>query len=158
MYLRLNPEEVSIKDIFDSFFESECSIERVRSAEETGFDADTWVRFVETGGPGMCLPEKCGGGGADLSTAAIVADLLGAYVAPIPFIEHVVATRLLASLDASNADLTQLAAGERARSHALPSSIQLAKRAEHRGPASRQCGHEVYAMRGFCAACRAVTF
>lgn len=112
MYLRLNPEEVSIKDIFDSFFESECSIERVRSAEETGFDADAWVRFGETGGPGMCLPEKCGGGGADLSTAAIVADLLGAYVAPIPFIEHVVATRLLASLDASNADLTQLAAGE----------------------------------------------
>ena len=56
-------------------------------------------------------PEKCGGGGADLSTAAIVADLLGAYVAPIPFIEHVVA-RVLASLDASNPDLTQLAAGE----------------------------------------------
>ena len=27
---------MSIKDIFDSFFEAECSIERVRSAEETG--------------------------------------------------------------------------------------------------------------------------
>ena len=105
MYLRLSPDEESIKDIFDSFFDAECSIERVRNAEESGFDATAWERFIETGGPGMCLPESCGGGGADLTTAAIVANLLGTYVAPIPFIEHIVAARLLASLDQSNANL-----------------------------------------------------
>jgi len=119
MYLRLTPDEESIKDIFDTFFEAECSIERVRSSEESGFDADAWHRFMETGGPGMCLPEGCGGGGADLTTAAIVADLLGAYVAPIPFIEHVVASRLIASLNQTNADLPQLAAGELIASLAL---------------------------------------
>ncbi|MBT96363.1 MAG: acyl-CoA dehydrogenase [Acidimicrobiaceae bacterium] len=119
MYLRLSPDEESIKDIFDSFFDTECSIERVRSSEDSGFDADAWQRFVETGGPGMCLPEICGGGGADLTTAAIVADLLGRYVAPIPFIEHVVATRLIASLDQNNADLPQLATGELIASMAL---------------------------------------
>ena len=56
MYLRLSPDEESIKDIFVSFFDAECSIERVRNAEESGFDATAWERFIETGGPGMCLP------------------------------------------------------------------------------------------------------
>ena len=121
MYLRLSPDEESIKDIFDSFFDAECSIERVRNAEESGFDATAWERFIETGGPGMCLPESCGGGGADLITAAIVANLLGTYVAPIPFIEHVVAARLLASLDESNANLPLLATGEMIGSLALQS-------------------------------------
>ena len=65
------------------------------------------------------LPESCGGGGADLTTAAIVANLLGTYVAPIPFIEHVVAARLLASLDESNANLPLLATGEMIGSLAL---------------------------------------
>ena len=60
MYLRLNPEEVSIKDIFDSFL-SLSALLNVRSAEETGFDADAWVRFGETGGPGMCLQRNVAG-------------------------------------------------------------------------------------------------
>ena len=46
MYLRLSPDEESIKDIFDSFFDAECSIERVRNAEESGFDATAWERFI----------------------------------------------------------------------------------------------------------------
>ena len=119
MYLRLSPDEESIKDIFNAFFDAECSIERVRSSEESGFDATAWDRFMETGGPGMCLPESCGGGGADLTTAAIVADLLGECVAPIPFIEHIVAARLLASLDQNNANLARLATGEMIASIAL---------------------------------------
>ena len=48
MFLRLSPEEESIKDIFVSFFDAECSIERVRNAEESGFDATAWERFIET--------------------------------------------------------------------------------------------------------------
>ena len=51
MYLRLSPDEESIKDIFVSFFDAECSIERIRNAEESGFDATAWERFIETGGP-----------------------------------------------------------------------------------------------------------
>ncbi|MDP6299573.1 MAG: acyl-CoA dehydrogenase family protein, partial [Acidimicrobiales bacterium] len=62
MYLRLNSDESAIKDIFHSFFESECSIERVRTSQHTGFDTEAWERLVETGAPGMCLPEHIGGG------------------------------------------------------------------------------------------------
>ena len=40
---------------FAVFFETECSIERVRGASQLGFDADAWSRLAETGAPGMCL-------------------------------------------------------------------------------------------------------
>ena len=60
MYLRLSPDEESIKDIFDSFFDAECSIERVRNAEESGFDATAWERFIETGGPGCAFRRVAG--------------------------------------------------------------------------------------------------
>ena len=88
MYLRLNSDESAIKDIFHSFFESECSIERVRLSQHAGFDTRAWERLIETGAPGMCLPEQIGGGGAPLTTGAIVADLVGEFIAPLPFIEH----------------------------------------------------------------------
>ena len=95
MYLRLSSDESAIQDVFRAFFETECSIERVRGASQLGFDADAWSRLAETGAPGMCLPENIGGGGAPLTTGAIVADLVGTYIAPLPFIEHLTTSRLL---------------------------------------------------------------
>ncbi|MBU98555.1 MAG: acyl-CoA dehydrogenase [Acidimicrobiaceae bacterium] len=128
MYLRLNSDELAIKDIFNSFFESECSVERVRSAQHEGFDPKAWERFVETGAPGMCLPESSGGGGASLTTGAIVADLLGEYIAPLPFIEHLVASRLLSLLNPEHDLLPSVASGEKIITLALkPTSGDTAK-------------------------------
>ncbi len=119
MYLRLNSDELAIQDVFRAFFEGECSIERVRGASPLGFDSDTWERLAETGAPGMCLPEEFGGGGGPLTTAAIVADLVGEYIAPIPFIEHVVASRLLATVSPTHDMLPRFATGEAIASIAL---------------------------------------
>ena len=47
MYLRLSPDEESIKDIFVSFFDAECSIERIRNAEESGFDANKLLEQIQ---------------------------------------------------------------------------------------------------------------
>ncbi len=128
MYLRLNSDELAIKDIFRSFFESECSVERVRSSQHMGFDSGAWERLIETGAPGMCLPEQIGGGGAPLTTGAIVADLVGEYVAPLPIIEHLVASRLLASLAPDHDLIPSLISGEKIISLALqPANKNLAK-------------------------------
>ena len=113
MYLRLSSDELAIQDVFRAFFEGECSIERVRGANQLGFDADAWSRLAETGAPGMCLPENVGGGGAPLTTGAIVADLVGTYIAPLPFIEHLAASRLLASVAPDHENLPLLASGEK---------------------------------------------
>ena len=53
----------------------------------------------------MGAPEAVGGGGAGLGDLAVVADHLGQAIAPVPFVEHTVATRLLARFDALDADL-----------------------------------------------------
>ena len=42
--------------------------------------------------------KNVGGGGAPLTTGAIVADLIGTYIAPLPFIEHLAGSRLLSRL------------------------------------------------------------
>ena len=119
MYLRLNSDELAIQDIFRSFFESECSVERVRASQHAGFDTGAWERLIETGAPGMCLPEQIGGGGAPLTTGAIVADLVGEFVAPLPFIEHLVASRLLTSLAPDHDLIPALISGEKIISLAL---------------------------------------
>lgn len=96
MDLALNDEESSIDQLFGSFFEKECPMERVRNAEPLGFDAELWERFSSTGATGMGLPESQGGSGASASDAALVSESLGRSLAPLPFVEHFVATRLLA--------------------------------------------------------------
>ena len=113
MYLRLSSDESAIQDVFRAFFETECSIERVRGASQLGFDADAWSRLAETGAPGMCLPENIGGGGAPLTTGAIVADLVGTYIAPLPFIEHLTTSRLLSKIAPNHEELPLLASGEK---------------------------------------------
>ena len=119
MYLRLNSDELVIKDIFDTFFRTECSVERVRSAQPSGFDAAAWERLIETGAPGMCIDEALGGGGAPLTAGAVISDLLGQSIAPLPLLEHMTATRLIARTGPDHPALPALVAGEKIATIAL---------------------------------------
>ena len=47
MDLALSEDESSIDELFGTFFEKECPIARVRSAEPLGFDADLWQRYKD---------------------------------------------------------------------------------------------------------------
>ncbi len=107
----MNADEIAVDEVFATFFDSECDIAAVRAAEGLGHDDSAWGRFAETGGPGMALPAQVGGGGADLTTSALVAGHLGRTIAPLPFIEHTVASRVLASADPDHELLPQLAEG-----------------------------------------------
>ncbi len=95
MRLELTDDERTIDEVFGGFFRNECPPSVVRTAEPLGFDPGLWARLAATGAPAMGLPEASGGGGASLTDLAIVAEQVGRAIAPVPFVEHAVATRLL---------------------------------------------------------------
>ena len=57
------------------------------------------------GATSMALPESSGGDGATLVDLTLVAEELGRAIAPVPWIDHVCAARLLARLGTADADV-----------------------------------------------------
>src|SRR6476646_4936786 len=105
MRLDLSDDQRAIEEVFAAFFRRESPVAVVRAAEPLGFDPSLWAQFFELGGPGMGAPESGGGGGAGLGDLAVVVDHLGQTVAPVPFVEHTIATRVTARFDAHDDDV-----------------------------------------------------
>src|SRR5271165_659350 len=112
----LSEHHVDLQTAYKQFFKTHCSIETVRAAEPSGFDKSLWERLCAMGATTMALPESCGGDGATLVDLTLVAEEIGRSLAPVPWIDHVCAARLLARLAAlaSDADCTPgVVGGER---------------------------------------------
>jgi alkylation response protein AidB-like acyl-CoA dehydrogenase len=92
----LSDEQRALRDSFAALLDRECPRECVRKAEPLGFDERLWRKMLDAGALTMGLPERCGGDGAGLVELALVAEEVGRHVAPVPFVESVVATRALA--------------------------------------------------------------
>ena len=92
----LSSDQQAVAEVFGSFFEKECPTELVRAAEPLGHSPELWAKLVEMEVPSMALPAEEGGGGATMSDLVVVAEALGQALAPVPLIEHWVASRLLA--------------------------------------------------------------
>jgi alkylation response protein AidB-like acyl-CoA dehydrogenase len=108
----LSDDHVALRDAYQQFFKTHCSIETVRAAEPSGFDKNLWERLCAMGATTMALPESCGGDGATLVDLTLVAEEIGRSLAPVPWIDHVCAARLLARLGALDADTAGVANGE----------------------------------------------
>ena len=93
MNLGLSEDQLAIEDAFTKLFVRESPPAVVRAAEPLGFDRRLWERLVDMGAPGMGVAPESGGGGAALSDLVVVAEAVGHAIAPVPFIEHVVAAR-----------------------------------------------------------------
>ena len=93
MDLQLTEDEEAVRDLFVAFFEKECSTTLVRGAEQLGFSAYLWSRLAETGAPLLGASEEVGGAGASLLDLALVCEQVGHHVAPVPLVDHFVATR-----------------------------------------------------------------
>ncbi len=109
----LSEDHQAIQEAYKQFFKTHCPIETVRAAQESGFDKSLWERLCAMGATTMALPESAGGDGATLVDLTLVAEEIGRSLAPIPWIDHVVAARLLARLGTLDSDLVtgkQLAA------------------------------------------------
>jgi alkylation response protein AidB-like acyl-CoA dehydrogenase len=108
--LGLSPEQEQLQGAVAGLLERSCPPEVVRAAEPLGSDPALWARVRELGVVDMALPESAGGAGASLLEAALVAERAGAALAPVPLVESIVATRLLARPDAPAAAQTLEAA------------------------------------------------
>ncbi|WP_068274093.1 acyl-CoA dehydrogenase family protein [Aldersonia kunmingensis] len=94
----LSADQADLQAAYAKFFATHCPIDVVRAAEPTGFDKSLWERLCGTGATTMALPESVGGDGATLVDLTLVAEELGRAIAPVPWIDHVVAARLLARI------------------------------------------------------------
>jgi alkylation response protein AidB-like acyl-CoA dehydrogenase len=97
MDLNLTDEQHDIVSAVRSFLADRSPSDVVRASEPTGFDAGLWDALCAMAGPTIGVPEKLGGGGASLLDLELVSEQLGAFLAPVPFIEAAVACRALAS-------------------------------------------------------------
>jgi alkylation response protein AidB-like acyl-CoA dehydrogenase len=100
----LTEDHAALQAAYKDFFKTHCSIETVRAAE-AGFDKNLWERLCAMGATTMALPESVGGDGATLVDLTLVAEEIGRSLAPLPWIDHVCAARLLARLGAVEADV-----------------------------------------------------
>ncbi|WP_431238761.1 acyl-CoA dehydrogenase family protein [Mycolicibacterium aichiense] len=96
----LSEDHTDLQTAYRQFFKTHSTIETVRAAEATGFDKSLWERLCAMGATTMAVPESAGGDGATLVDLTLVAEELGRYIAPVPWIDHVCAARLLAGLGA----------------------------------------------------------
>jgi alkylation response protein AidB-like acyl-CoA dehydrogenase len=109
----LTGDHQALQAAYRDFFKTHCSIETVRAAEESGFDKSLWERLCGMGATTMALPDTVGGDGATLVDLTLVAEEVGRSLAPVPWIDHVCAARLLARLGSAEPDVVsgkQLAA------------------------------------------------
>jgi len=109
----LTEDHEALQAAYRDFFKTHCPIETVRAAEESGFDKSLWERLCAMGATTMALPQSVGGDGATLVDLTLVAEEIGRSLAPVPWIDHVCAARMLARLGALEADVVngkQLAA------------------------------------------------
>jgi len=96
----VSEDHVDLQAVYKQFFKAHCSIDIVRAAEASGFDKSLWERLCATGASTMAVPESSGGDGASMVDLTLVAEEIGRAIAPVPWIDHVCATRLLARLGA----------------------------------------------------------
>jgi alkylation response protein AidB-like acyl-CoA dehydrogenase len=101
----LTADHLALQAAYRGFFKTHCSIETVRAAEEAGFDENLWERLCAMGATTMALPEAAGGDGATLVDLTLVAEEIGRSLAPVPWIDHVCAARLLARSGAVQTDV-----------------------------------------------------
>lgn len=94
----LSEDHTDLQSSYRQFFTTHCPLEMVRAAEAAGFDKSLWERLCAMGATSMAIPESAGGDGATLVDLTLVAEEIGRSLAPVPWIDHVCAARLLTRL------------------------------------------------------------
>jgi alkylation response protein AidB-like acyl-CoA dehydrogenase len=100
MDLSLSEEQLAVQDAYSALLSAHSTPADVRASEPDGFDPELWSRAVEMGISSMGVPENMKGGGASLQDLVVVAQECGAHLAPLPFVESLVAGRLIAAAGA----------------------------------------------------------
>lgn len=97
MDLEISAEQQQLVESLRSLFADRCAPDVVRASEPGGFDGDLWQALVQLTEPAIGVPEEQGGGGASLLDLELVSEQVGAFLAPVPFVDGAVSARVLAS-------------------------------------------------------------
>jgi alkylation response protein AidB-like acyl-CoA dehydrogenase len=98
MDLEISAEQQQLVDALRGLLADRCPPDVVRASEPGGFDGELWEALVQLTGPAIGVPEAQGGGGASLLDLELISEQVGAFLAPVPFVDGVVSTRVLASV------------------------------------------------------------
>ncbi len=98
MDLNLTDEQDEVVSAVRALLTDRCPSDVVRASEPGGFDPELWTAFCRVAGPTIGVAEQLGGGGASLLDLELVCEQLGSFLAPVPFIDCVVAARTLAAV------------------------------------------------------------
>jgi hypothetical protein len=99
MELAFSSDQRELLDAFEQFFSRESVPAVVRRAEPLGHDESLWSKLDAM---------EVWGSGASVADLAVMAETAGRWIAPVPFVEHAVASPLLPSVmaDASIATIS----------------------------------------------------
>jgi alkylation response protein AidB-like acyl-CoA dehydrogenase len=89
----LNADQVALRDAARDLLDDLAAPARGRAVVDAGggLDAKLWAAMVEQGWTGIAVPEADGGVGLSWVEAAILAEQVGAHVAPAPIVQHLTA-------------------------------------------------------------------
>ncbi len=123
----LSEEQEMLQETIRGFAQNECPTTRLRELfdEGVGHDPALWSALAEMGVAGLIVPEAYGGAGMELLDLALVAEVLGEFAMPGPFIGHSLAVQgvLLRGREEQHAAmLPALASGEQIATVALHES------------------------------------
>ena len=116
MNFALTPEQEMVRDSFARFLDANCTGQRLRAAQEQGFDPALWQGLAELGAFGLRVPEDAGGLGLGTFDAVVVMEEVGRTLASGPIAEAILAARLVAML---GGDSSAIVAGDTVTSLAL---------------------------------------
>ena len=120
----LSEEQEMLQETIRGFAQNECPTTRLRELFDKGegHDPALWTALAEMGIAGLIVPEEQGGAGMELLDLALVAEVLGEYAIPGPFLGHALAIRgvmLAGSADQQAKILPDLADGSQIATVAL---------------------------------------
>src|SRR5437763_5647425 len=101
MDFELSDDQRALQEAAADLLGSLSTTERVRAtaSKEEAYDAALWKAMVDQGWTGVELSEEQGGLGLGMVEAAVLAEQVGAHLAPAPFIENLLAAGALAAAD-----------------------------------------------------------
>lgn len=90
----LSEEQDMLQETIRGFAQNECPTTRLRELFDAGDgnDPKLWAGLAEMGIAGLTVPEEFGGAGMELLDLALVAEVMGEFAIPGPFLGHALAT------------------------------------------------------------------
>jgi alkylation response protein AidB-like acyl-CoA dehydrogenase len=105
MNLEISDDQLLIRDLFARLLNDNSTMDRVRAAQQSGFDQKLWAGLAELGAFGMRVDEAHGGLGLGTLDAAILMEEAGRTLASGPLAETLIAARLMGELGGDNAEI-----------------------------------------------------